>query len=156
VNLPFAHQALTNAQVARAGSEVEATLLEARTVNGQHLVDYRLPKFVDPSGTRYSARVDTSTYQQARESDVILVRVVPGKPSVNRPDGQVGNRLFAVVALSADAVLLVVGVLHLRRRRPWSRHEVTDLDGDEVTLAAGGPEPHRLRPGGMEQPVCGR
>ena len=156
VNLPFAHQTFTNAQVARSGREVEATLLESRTVNGQHLVDYRLPKSIDPSGTRYSARVDTPTYEQARETDVLLVRVVPGKPSANRPDGQVANRLFAVVALSADAVLLLVGVLYLRRWRRWSRHEVMDLDGDEATLESRGQTPHCLRPGGMGESRGGR
>ena len=63
---------------------------------------------------------------------------MPGKPSANRPDGQVPNRLFAVVALSADAVLLLVVVLYLRRWRRWSRHEVMDLDGDEATLESRG------------------
>ena len=138
VNLPFAHQTITDAQVARSGREVEATLLKSRTVNGQHLVDYRLPKSIDASSTRYSARVDTPTYEQARETDVLLVRVVPGKPSANRPEGQVGNRLFAVVALTADAVLLLVAMLYLRRWRRWSRHEVMDLDGDEATLESRG------------------
>ena len=101
-----------------------AVLVKARTIDGDHLVEYRLPRSVDPSRRRYSARVDATTYQQARESDVLLVRVVPGKPSANRPVGEVDNSLFAVVAVAADVVLLVVGVLLWRRWLRSSRHEV--------------------------------
>ena len=136
VNLPFAHQTLTDRQVRQDGIEVEATLLEARTVNGRHFVDYRLPKPVDPSGTRYSARIDETTYEQARESKVLAVRVVPDEPAANRPAGLVENRLFAVVAISADLLLLVVGVLLWRRWRRWSLHEVVAVADGEVTIAS--------------------
>ena len=136
VNLPLAHQAFTDRQINSAGRDVEATLLESRTIEGDHLVEYRLPRSVDPSRTRYSARVDETTYQQARESEVLLVRVVPGKPSANRPVGEVGNPLFAVVAIAADVVLLVVGVLLWRRWRRSSQHEVVAVAGDEVTLVS--------------------
>jgi len=136
VNLPFAHQAYTDHQVKSSGQEVEARLLGSRTVEGDHLVEYRLPRAVDPSRTRYSARVDATTYAQARESEVLLVRVVPGKPSANRPVGEIDNALFAVVAVSADVVLLVVGVLLWRRWRRSSLHEVVAVAGDQATLAS--------------------
>ena len=138
VNLPFAHQALTDREISSSGKDVEATLVKARTIDGDHLVEYRLPRSVDPSQTRYSARVDATTYQQARESDVLLVRVVPGNPSANRPAGEVDNALFAVVALTADVVLLVVGVLLWRRWRRSSRHEVVTVADDEITLVTRG------------------
>jgi hypothetical protein len=138
VNLPFAHQTLTARQVARSGQEVEATLLDARTLHGRHFVDYRLPRSLDPKRTRFSARVDGPTYERARESRVLLVRVVPGKPADNEPAGEVGNHLFAVVAISADVVLLLVAVLFLRRWRRWSLHEVVAIDGGEVTLTSRG------------------
>ncbi len=136
VNLPFAHQAFTDHQINSSGREVEARLLGSRTVEGDHLVEYRLPRAVDPSRTRYSARVDATTYAQARESKVLLVRVVPGKPSANRPVGEIDNALFAVVAISADVVLLVVGVLLWRRWRRSSLHEVVAVAGDEATLVS--------------------
>jgi len=138
VNLPFAHQALTDREIGSSGKDVEGTLLKARTIDGDHLVEYRLPRSVDPSRRRYSARVDATTYQQARESDVLLVRVVPGKPSANRPVGEVDTSLFAVVAVTADVVLLVVGVLLWRRWLRSSRHEVVAVADDEVTLVSRG------------------
>jgi hypothetical protein len=138
VNLPFAHQALTDREISRSGKDVEATLVKARTIEGDRLVEYRLPRSVDPSRRRYSARVDATTYQQARESDVLLVRVVPGKPSANRPVGEVDNSLFAVVAVSADVVLLVVGVLLWRRWRRSSQHEVVAIADGEITLVSRG------------------
>jgi hypothetical protein len=138
VNLPFTHQALTDREISGSGKDVEAALVKARTIEGDHLVEYRLPRTVDPSRKRYSARVDATTYQQARESDVLLVRVVPGKPSANRPVGEVDNSLFAVVAVSADVVLLVVGALLWRRWLRSSRHEVVAVADDEVTLVSRG------------------
>ena len=138
VNLPFAHQALTDREISSSGKDVEAALVKARTIDGDHLVEYRLPRSVDPSRRRYSARVDATTYQQARESDVLLVRVVPGKPSAHRPAGEVDNSLFALVAVTADVVLLVVGVLLWRRWRRSSQHEVVALEEGEITLVSRG------------------
>jgi hypothetical protein len=138
VNLPFVHQRLTDREVARSGREVEATLLDSRTVNGRHLVVYRLPRSVDPARTRYSARVDEPTFGRAQESGVLAVRVVPGKPAANQPAGEVTSPLFTVVALGADAVLLLVAVLLWRRWRRFSRHEVVAVGEEEVTLASRG------------------
>ena len=138
VNLPFAHQALTDREISSSGKDVEAALVKTRTIEGDHLVEYRLPRSVDPSQRRYSARVDATTYQHARESGVLLVRVVPGKPSANRPVAEVDNSLFAVVAATADVVLLVVGVLLWRRWRRLSRHEVVTVGDDEITLVSRG------------------
>jgi len=98
VNLPFAHQAWTDCQVELEGRHVEATVVEVRTLDGQGFVDYRLPVSVDPSRTRYSARVDDETTRQARETGAIGVDVVPGDPAANRPVGEVVHHLLAVVA----------------------------------------------------------
>ena len=59
----------------------------------------------------YSGRVDDPTFELARESRVIAVRVVPDDPSANRPLGEVRSRVFTVVALLSDALFLVVAVL---------------------------------------------
>jgi hypothetical protein len=138
VNLPLAHQAFTDRQISTSGRDVEATLLASRTIEGDHLVEYRLPRSVDRARARYTARVDATTFRQARASEVLLVRVVPNKPSANRPVGEVNNRLFAVVAISADVVLLVVGLLLFRRWRRTSRHEVVAVAHDEITLVSRG------------------
>ena len=137
VNLPFVHQAWTDRQVAQSGREVAATVVAARTAGGNYLVDYRLPQSVDPARTRFSARIDRATYEQAKESGVLLVRVVPDKPATNQPVGAVRNRLFVVVAVVGDLVLLLVGVVAYRRWRQRSRYVVESVDGDDVTLESG-------------------
>jgi hypothetical protein len=119
VNLPAAHQAWTDHQVASEGRDVEATVLEARTINGRHLVDYRLPAELDPGRNRFSASIDAETYRHASTSRRLAVRVIPGRPGANRPSGEVSNPLFTVVAVGADAILLLIGAAWLyRRRRP--------------------------------------
>jgi hypothetical protein len=117
VNLPAVHQAWTDHRIDTSGREVEAVVLEARTINGRHLVDYRLPKAFDPGRNRFSASVDDATYELAQESDRLAVRVIAGRPGANRPDGEVTNSLLFVAALSADFILLLIGAMWFYRRR---------------------------------------
>ncbi len=138
VNLPFVHQTLTERKVTKSGRDIEATLVDSRTINGRHFVDYRLPASIDRSRTRYSARVDDATYEDAKETDVLAVRVVPGDPSANRPTGEVTSSLFGMVAIIADVVLLLVAVVFWRRWRRWSVHEVVAVGPDGVTLRSRG------------------
>jgi hypothetical protein len=138
VNLPFVHETLTDRQITRSGRDVEAKVVKERTINGRHLLDYELPGSIDPGHSRYSARVDGATYQQARETKVLAVRVVPGKPAVNRPAGEVGSHLFAVVAASSDVMLVFVAVMLWRRWRRWSWHDVVRVGDGVVTLASRG------------------
>lgn len=156
VNLPFVHQAWTDRELAREGRDVQATVVDARRGGGNYLLDYRLPRTVDPKQTTYSARVDHATYDLARVSDALRVRVVPGKPATNVPEGAVTSNLLLVVALLGDLVLLLVGVIGYRRWRQRSQHLVVGVDGDDVTLESArgrvtvvGPDgwAARLRPG---------
>ncbi len=134
VNLPFAHETLTNRKISSSGREVEATVVKTGSINGRHLVDYRLPGSLDPERTVFSGRVDDPTFELARETKVIAVRVVPDDPSANRPVGEVRSRVFTVVALVADLLFLVAAVLFLRRWRRWSLYEVLAVEDGEVTL----------------------
>ena len=117
VNLPAAHQAWTDHQLATAGRDVEATVLEARAINGRNLVDYRLPEDVDPAGNRFSASIDAEAFRRARASHRLAVRVIPGRPGANRPAGEVSSPLFLVAAAGADAILLLIGAAWWFRRR---------------------------------------
>ncbi len=137
VNLPLAHQTLTERRIERSGQEVEATLVASRVIDESFLVEYRLPRHVDPERRRFSSQVDAGTFAAARESDVLAVLVVPGKPSDNRPVGEVPNHLFALVAVVADVILLLVGFAWWWRRGRGSRLEVVAVQGDEVSLLAG-------------------
>jgi hypothetical protein len=134
VNLPFVHQTLTDRELAQKGRDVEATVIDARRGGENYLVDYRLPRSSDPKQTRFSARVDRPTYERAKETDALLVRVVPGKPATNQPEGAVRSNLFTVVAFLGDGVLLLVGVVGYRRWRLRSRHVVVSIDFEDVTI----------------------
>jgi hypothetical protein len=117
VNLPAVHQAWTDHRIDTEGRDVEAVVLDARTINGRHLVDYRLPHSVDPAGNRFSASLDDTTYDHARSSHRLAVRVIPGRPGANRPAGEVGSPILVVAAVLADVILLLIAALWLRRRR---------------------------------------
>jgi len=119
VNLPAAHQAWTDHQLATDGIDVEATVVHARTVNGRHLVDYRLPEEVDPAGNSFSASLDDETFARAEASHRLAVRVIAGRPGANRPEGEESSPIFLVAAIGADAILLLIAAAWLfRRRRP--------------------------------------
>jgi hypothetical protein len=138
VNLPYVDQTITGRKLDRSGTEVEATVLRAQHAEHQNYVDYRLPEEIDPKRTRYSAQVDDATYEQARTTKVLAVRVLPDQPSTNRPDGVARNATFLVVALLGDVVLLAIALLWWRRRRRWHRHEVLEVGDGSVTLRVGG------------------
>ena len=134
VNLPFVSQVLAERRLASEGRDVAATVLDTRRVDGRNYVDYRLPEDIDPKGGRYSAQVDDATFEQARSSDVLPVRVVPDDPATHRPDGVATNRTFLVVAVLGDVVLLAIALLAWRRHRRWNRYEVVELYPGLATL----------------------
>jgi hypothetical protein len=137
VNLPFVHETLTDRELARSGQDVQATVIDTRTVGDRYLVEYRLPESVDAHRVRYSARVDRSTYDVARRTDRILVRLAPGEAATNRPGGAIRSNLFTVVAAIGDTILVVIGLLAYRRWRQRSGHTVVAVDGDDVVLDSG-------------------
>jgi hypothetical protein len=134
VNLPFVHQSWTGWQIARDGVPVRATVLDQQHVGDSYLLDYQLPRASDPGRTRFSDRVDRPTYDRARETGQLLVRVVPGRPGANEPVGAVPSHLFAVVALIGDLILVLIGVAAYRRWRRRTQHVVVSVHGDEVGL----------------------
>jgi hypothetical protein len=137
VNLPWAHETWVGHRIDSAGRDVTAELVEHRTVGERHFVRFRLPAAVDPGRASYSARVDEAHYDRAVASGTVQVRVVSDHPAYNRPAGEVGSAVFAVVAVLGDVVLLLVaGALWWRRRR-WAVRRVSAIDGDLVTFTLG-------------------
>ncbi|MBO9522793.1 MAG: hypothetical protein J7518_14770 [Nocardioidaceae bacterium] len=128
VNLPAAHEKWTDHELASKGRDVVATVLDGRRTAGSNLVDYRLPRDVDPRQRTFSAALERDAYDRALRTKRLDVRVLPGKPGSNRPAGESGNPLFLVVALGADALLLVVLALAwYRRRRPLAPDDPRSL-----------------------------
>jgi hypothetical protein len=135
VNLPFVHETLIERRVQRYGEDTTATVVEARRVGQGTYLDVRLPD--PPPGTPADStvpvRVDRATWDAARRSRTVPVRVVPGDPGSFRVEGQVGNRLFAVMALGADALAVLAAVVWWRRRR-WRLFRVEEVGAETVAL----------------------
>lgn len=117
VNLPAVYGGWTDHQLASRGRDVEGVVIHARQIGDRYLVDYRLPAEFDRARTTFSASVDEPTYETARRTDRLAVRVLPGRPGANRPDGLVPSSLFTVIAITADLVLVLIAVLAWYRRR---------------------------------------
>ena len=132
VNLPFAQELRFERDVERSGRPAVAEVLATQTVGERHFVDYRLPGSLDPARVRYSARVDEPTYTAAEESGEVPVEVVPGRPEGHRVVGQVGSRVFLVVALGADLLLLLGALAYWRRRRRWRLHDVLGVGAGQA------------------------
>jgi len=119
VNLPAVNEGWTKHQVSTHGHDVTAIVIDARKLHGHYLVDYRLPESEDPKQAKYSASVDEPTYEYARSSDSLRVRMLSGKPGSNRPEGLVESSLFQVIAIAGDLVLaLIAAIAWYRRRNP--------------------------------------
>ncbi|MGO4254977.1 hypothetical protein [Marmoricola sp. RAF53] len=121
VNLPAVHERWTDHQIQEQGVFVEGIVKHARTIDGRNLVDYTLPKDFDPKQTLFSVALDDEAYYLAKTKDRIAVTAIPGKPGMNRPEGEKPNPLFTVAAITADLILLVVAALWVWRRRQQGR-----------------------------------
>ncbi|MEO5651522.1 MAG: hypothetical protein ABIN79_05385 [Marmoricola sp.] len=137
VNLPFVQELRFDREVDSSGKPAVAEVLATSSVGDRHFVDYRLPGSLDPRRVRYSARVDDQTFAAAKETDQVAVEVVPGKPEVHRLVGRVTSRVFLVVAVGADLLLLLGAMAYWRRRRRWRLHEVLSVEAgqDEDTAS---------------------
>jgi len=124
VNLPLLHSTWTDQRVERSGVDVQATVVDHRTVGGQHLVSFTFPESVDPDQRTWQADVDSTTYDHAVASGDLEVRVLPDDPAAYRADGQVASSSLLVITLLADVVLVLAALLLWRlggRRRPQLR-----------------------------------
>jgi hypothetical protein len=134
VNLPVVSQGVAARKLDQQGRDVVATVLDSTRRNGHDYLDYRFPESIDRRGTRYSAEVDDATFEQARTTHQLPVRVVPGEPGTNRPAGTSSSHTFLVVAVLGDATMLAIAWLWWRRRRRWHRFEVLEVQPGLVRL----------------------
>lgn len=125
VNLPLVHQAWQHRQLDRDGRDVLAVVtgtevLRPDSPDPVHVVRFRLPEDVDPSGQSWPAEIDRVTYDTAEQSKRIEVRVQPGKPGNQQVTGATSSSLGYVVIGVVDAIVVALGLLlwaHRRRRR---------------------------------------
>jgi hypothetical protein len=143
VNLPLLHSTWTDQRVARSGIAVSATVVDHRTVGGQHLLSFTFPESVDPDQQTWQADVDSATYDDAVASGDLEVRVLADDPAAYRADGQVASNSLLVITLLAD-VVLVLAVLMLWRLGGRRRPQLRAIAVEDVERCAPGTALDRL------------
>lgn len=117
VNFPLLHSTYVRWQVERAGVDVVAEVTETRELGGDLLVVFTVPG----DGRREPfenavAEVEPATYEEARRTGELDVRVLPDDSASFTVEGQVTSRLGLVITLLADLFLVAMVVLMLRFR----------------------------------------
>jgi hypothetical protein len=117
INFPLLHSTYLRWQVERSGVDVVAQVTETRDLDGDLLVVFTVPG----DGRREPfenavAEVDRATFDEARQSRELDVRVLPDDGGSFIVEGQVTSRLGLVVTVVADVFLVAMVVLMLRFR----------------------------------------
>jgi len=153
VNFPLAHSTYQAWQVERSGVDVVAEVTDAREVEGDLLVVFTVPgddrrePFEDAV-----AEVDEATFEEARDTGRIEVRVLPDDGGAFTVAGQVTSRLGLVVTLLADLFLVAMLVLALRFRSAM-RVELVLRATEDLERCPPGARLDRLA--GLRYAVCG-
>lgn len=141
INLPVLHGSWTQSRIERNAIRVDATVTDTATLppedDPKYILEFTLPRDVDPEQRAWSAQVDRATFEDAAAVESVGVRVLPDDPAAYEVDGQVSSRLGLLITLFADLVL--VGMVALMWRPGLRR--TTD-----VHLVALG-DVERARPG---------
>ena len=121
VNLPFAHLTWQRWELSRDGvavtGEVTATNVLRASTDPHYVVRFRLPEEVDPQRRTWPAEVDHATWRAAEDTGEIGVRVLPGRPSVQRADGGHASPVGYVVIGVVDLIVMLLGLLLWGQRR---------------------------------------
>ena len=117
---PLVNTLLTRARVERDGVDVTATVAQAAVDDDRYLVAFRLPEDVDPEQVSYAAVVSRATYEKARTTKQVSVRVLEDEPRRHHVEGEVYSTSPWVFTGVADLIVLVVGWwwVNVGRRRP--------------------------------------
>ncbi len=120
LTFPLVNSLLTRARIERDGVDVTATVAKAVDDDGRYVVAFRLPEKIDPEQVSYSAFVSRATYDTARTTEEVSVRVLEDEPRRHHVEGEVYSKSPWIFTLVADAMVLIVGLWWVKvgRRRP--------------------------------------
>lgn len=147
INLQMLHSSYLSWQLGRSGVEVAAAVTDTGVLSPDddpsYVVQFRFDDELDPEQRSWSAQVDQATYDEAVETELVGVRVLPDNPSAYEVTGQVGSRLGLVITLFADVVLVGLVMLLWRYRGPGNE-ELRLVATEDVTRAKPGSGIDRL------------
>lgn len=123
LTFPLVNTLLTRARIDRDGVDVQGTVSRAVDDDGRYLVAWTFPEEIDPAQDAYSAVVSRATYDEARTTKRVEVRVLEGEPRRHHVEGEVYSRSPWVFTIVGDLIVLVVGLWWVKvgRRRPSLR-----------------------------------
>jgi hypothetical protein len=123
LTFPLASSLWTRARLERSGQDVVGTVVRAEVDGDRHWIGYTLPEEIDPDHRGWTAEVDRASYDKAKRSKRVNVRVLPGRPDAHRVEGQIDSKTGLVFTVVTDVIVLGVGLLWVRvgRRRPAVR-----------------------------------
>ena len=136
---PLVNTLVTRARVERDGVDVTATVAKAVADDDRYLIAFRLPENVDPEQVAYAAVVTRATYEKARTTEEVSVRVLEDEPRRHHVEGEVSSRSPWVFTGVADLIVLAIGLWWVKagRRRPTlsmlAMHDVDAVEEDDVT-----------------------
>ena len=117
INFPLAHSTYLRWQLDRSGVDVVAEVTEARKAGDEFLVQFTVPADGRrPAFKGAVARVDEDTFEVARDTRTIDVRVLPDNGGVFEAEGQVPSRVGLLITGLADLFLVAIVVLMVRFR----------------------------------------
>ncbi len=137
LTFPLVNTLLTRSRIERDGVDVQAAVAQAVDDDGRYLVAFRLPKDVDPEQERYAAVVEKATYDKARSTQQVSVRVLEDEPRRHHVEGEIYSRSPWIFTIVGDLVVLLVGLWWVRvgRRRPplklLAMRDVEAVDDEE-------------------------
>lgn len=170
VNLPVVQGWWADRQLAADGVTVRAEVVDSVLLDSRQearpVVAFELPRPEGDgraAGTRWAVEVDETTYDEAQETGLLEVRVLPGRPGVFEVPGAVRSHVGLVLTLAVDAVLVVLLVVARRRRRAEAARSAGDdagagprprgEAGDVPAAPAAGPLSGTADPGGPASPA---
>jgi hypothetical protein len=137
LTFPLVNTLLTRSRVERDGVDVQVAVAQAVDDDGRYLVAFRLPEDIDPEQQRYAAVVEKATYEKARSTKQVSVRVLEDEPRRHHVEGEIYSRSPWYFTIVGDLIVLVVGLWWVKvgRRRPklqlLAMRDVEVVDEDE-------------------------
>jgi hypothetical protein len=132
INVPWLTHEWQLHRAATDGIRVEATVVGLSHSGDHAVVEFKLPKSVDPSQQARTAVIDVTTAAAAARTRAIGVRVLDGHPSVFRVDGQVRSWGATAITLTADLLVLILIALSFRLGGRIRRPRLVAMALDDV------------------------
>jgi hypothetical protein len=114
INVPYVLHEWQLHRAATDGVRVTATVRHVVASGSDSRIDFVLPRDVDAGQKLRTATVDRGTAAEAARTRQVGVRVLRGHPDAFDVDGQIRSRAGLVLALVADAVVVLMLVLSWR------------------------------------------